>query len=59
MIVLIMRISIVFALSNFESILSAQDFTENITVHLTKDSFAAELEKMPHFVMFSHPPSSS
>ena len=30
---------------------------QNVVVQLTKHSFATELEKMPHFVMFTFPTS--
>ena len=59
MIVFTIRILIIFRLYDLVSTISAQDATENDVVYLSKDSFAAELERMPHFVLFTFPPSSS
>ena len=49
---------IILVLYNFVLTSCAKDVTEGSVVHLNKDSFAGELEKMPHFVLFSYPPSS-
>ena len=59
MIMFTMRILIIFASYDSALALPSRNLTEYEVVNLSKESFAAELEKMPHFVLFTHPPSSS
>ena len=50
---------ILSSLLQFALRLYAHELMENAIVSLTQDSFATELEKMPHFVMFTYPISHS
>ena len=53
-----MQILVLFAVQTFALGTLGQDLKDNDIVHLSKESLTNELDKMPHFVMFTHPASS-
>ena len=57
---MVFRMQILIATTLYVFIMqsSGEELMEDDIVNLQYDSFATELEKMPHFVMFSYWPSS-